>query len=174
MKVLFNINQGMRSGMVEAAKNKYHKHVDSDGTIWLVADGPGKGDAVYCSGGPGSQGFGGATLRFELVDGGVEMLTGPWHTNADALFSHTGVDVRDQFLTFGIVAEEREHVAGRWGANYYDKIIHHDSEPIVGTYDRIHNIAKTWAKENGKVCYYAFITPGGGSSGQESPKKDRV
>ena len=95
--------QPMICGSAVAEQNVYWLHVGKNGHRWLVADRPDCGSYVYVEGGPDSDGFGGRTLRFELVTGEVLELKGPWHSNSEALFAATGVDVRDKHLTFGVV-----------------------------------------------------------------------
>lgn len=171
-KVLFNINQGMKSGYDDAVKRKYKKFEGVSGDVWLVAVQPNEADNIYVSGGPNSQGFGGAILTFELEGGGVVKLQGPWHSNSHSLFADTGYDCRDKHLTFGIVAEEREPGSeGTYAAYLYSKIIHEDKEPTLGVFKRIEDIAQQWSDENGKECYYSVISSGGGSASRVRPKK---
>lgn len=171
-KVLFNSNQRMICGQSNAMSRKYHLYKGKSGNRWLVADQPNAGDNVYVEGSPNSDGFGGAILTFDLVLGGKLELKGPWHSNSDALFADTGIDVRNKFLTFGIVAQKRENgpkgMLFNW---YYDDIIHRDEEPTIGHYDRIERIANAWTKEHGKTCFYQFLTQGGGSAGSTRLEK---
>jgi hypothetical protein len=42
--------------------------------------------------GPGSfRGYGGSTLKFEMEDGTVKEVVGPWHSNSTAFFKDTGI-----------------------------------------------------------------------------------
>jgi hypothetical protein len=42
-----------------------------------------------------TEGYGGRTLTFQLVDGSTLEMVGPWNGNADHLFEDTGYDVRE-------------------------------------------------------------------------------
>lgn len=165
MKTLFVSHQQMISGYAEQTKREYRMFVGKSGLRWLVANQPNEGDNVYVEGGPGSNGFGGATLTFKLIDGGEVNLRGPWHSNSSDLFLDTGHDARAKHLTYGIIAEKRERVPYRWDLNYYDGVIHKDEEPTLGTYSRIETAAREWSNRNKKDCYYEFVSKGGSSAG---------
>ena len=95
-------------GSAEAESRKYYKYVGKSGKIWLVADQEDAAANIYAEGGPNSDGFGGRTLTFQLVNGSEIKLKGPWHTNAQALFEETGIDVRDRHYTFVVISRRRE------------------------------------------------------------------
>lgn len=97
------------SGQHEAQIRKYHLYNGRGGRIWLVSDQPNAADNVYVSNknnNPG-KGFGGARLTMLLVDGGEFVLNGGWHSNADSLYTDTGIDVRDTCLTRVIIGKNR-------------------------------------------------------------------
>ncbi len=161
--------QQMISGRGEAESRKYIPLVTEEGYLWLVADQPNMGDNVYfCSFDPRSQGFGGATLHFELVDGSSIDLPAPWHGNTDSLYHDTGIDIRDTHLTFVVVARDREHQG--WQCTYKD-VLYMDKEPMVGDFDRGEAIAKEWANKLGVpvMCYRQ--SAGGSSDGPVNPDK---
>jgi len=152
---------GMISGMAEAESRKYIPLVCDRG-LWLVADQPNMGDNVYfCSFDPRSDGFGGAVLRFNLVDGGHIDLPGPWHGNTDSLFYDTGIDIRDTHLTFVVVAKDRDHEDGQ---TIFKDVLYMDEKPTIGYFDRGEAIAKEWANKLGEPVMYYSESQGGSIS----------
>lgn len=164
----FSIYQPMHSASGEAAQYRYRLATGKDGRRWVYADAPNAADQVWVDGGPRSEGSGGRTLTFELADGGAVALQGPWKTSADGLFTATGVDIRDRYTTRGIVALERER--GRvYGPDIYREIIHYDEGPLVGTFDRVRDIARAAANVHGVRVSVGVISQGGGFGGWADP-----
>ena len=157
----------MISGFTEAAKPEYDIHVGKSGKIWLVGRVTDRGGAIYVQGdGPGSQGFGGATIgfRFNTVD--TIMLQGPWHSNPNSLFADTGVDYRNHHITFGVIGTDR-----KWEENktIITGLVYFDKEPTLGAYSRIEDLAKRLAAEQGKPLAFYFCIRGGSSCGVATP-----
>ena len=177
-RIVFGIHGGMDSnggynaGRTGATSLKYRVHHDGE-RRWLVADSEAPADNIYVEdlNPDSSEGFGGATLSFALVGGGVLKLRGPWHSNSEALFEATGIDIRDKHRTQGIVALKREHLQGR---TEYEGILHIDMEPIIGLYDRIKQLAQRFANEHGEPVFYAFKSAGGGASSRMDPTKQEA
>jgi hypothetical protein len=151
--------QPMRCGSAEAEERRYHKHIGKSGKIWLVADEEGAAAHVYVEGGPNSDGFGGRTLTFPLVDGTEVKLKGPWHANSDAMFADTGIDVRNQHFTSVCISEGVEY-----GRNYETicrGALYRD-ENVLGSFHRPDEIAREWARKLGHRVYMAAQSDGGG------------
>lgn len=155
----------------EAESKKYHMYVGKSGRRWLVADVRNAGEYIYVEGGPNSRGFAGRTLRFELVDGGFVELQGPWCTEPEGLFKDTGIDVRDKFLTFCVIAKRRRYIDKGTRLVMVD-ILYKDDEPQLGPYGRpeIKALAKKFATELGHSVQYHYSTLGGGSTGPVDPE----
>ena len=153
-------HEQMLCGSYEAEVRKYNKYIDTSGKIWLVADQPNKADNIYVQGGVNSDGFGGRELSFTLVDDTVIKLKGPWHTNSEALYSATGVDVRDTHLTFGCVSRARDYEGNK--TNMVD-VIYIDEQPTLGLFQRIANIAKNLVNKH-KCTLYTYTQSQSGSS----------
>jgi hypothetical protein len=175
-KVEFSIHGPMISGQHDAQIRRYKK-IQGEHKTWYVSLDDNAGDHIYCTpehcenepGYKGFQGFGGATLRFELEDGTVDNIKGPWHSNSDALYCDTKHDIRDKHITQGIIAKERIHKD--YYTSIYKKIIHYDIEPVIGLFNRIEDIAQQYANDNDCDVYYAVRSDGGGSSGCCKPIK---
>lgn len=153
----------------EAAQHKYHCYVDKSGNRWLVADTLNAAENVYVEDkNPKSQGFGGATLTFPLVDGTSISLKGPWHTTAGSLYENTGVDVRDKHYTFCLIALKREGYP-----TVYRDIVYIDKDPVLGDYHRkeVEDLAQQYADELGQYVYFYKSTKGGSCSTPMVPKK---
>lgn len=146
------------SGADVAESLKYHKYEDVSGGVWLVADQPNAGDNIYflddC---PNSQGFGGATLTFQLVDGTKIALRGPWHSNSNSLYKHTGVDVRDKIFTFVVISEDADYRTAK-NVLYMDNS---ENKYVLGSYNRGEEIAKKWANKLSKPVFVYAKSLGG-------------
>jgi len=174
--VKFSIYQGMKSGFAEQAALKYKKIVGKE-SIWYVALQSNQADNIYVTSKSGPtkfgsfEGFGGATLLFELEDGTVDSVKGPWHSNSGALLADTGYDITKLTLTRGLVAKKKEFTEN-WKEEEYSGILHYDEEPILGTYTRILDIAQDFANQLGQDIWYAMVSKGGGTSGCKHPIKE--
>jgi len=171
-------NQPMICGQSEAASRKYKKFQGKSGRFWYVSVQENEGDNVYVSpdvretkpGYRGFQGFGGATIPFELEDGTVDHVRGPWHSNCEALFQDTGYDARDKHLIFGVIARDfGPDPDNPWGQGIMIDVIWMDEKPTVGSFDRVTELAKEIANKEGKpvICYSR--STGGSSRGQVKP-----
>lgn len=152
----------------EAESKKYHMYVGKSGRRWLVADVPNAGEHVYVEGGPNSRGFAGREISFELVDGTILVLKGPWKTT-EGLFKDTGIDVSDKFSTFCVIAKSRRYVNGRL---VMVDVLYKDDEPKLGFYGRpeIREMAKRFATELGHSVQYHYDTRGGGCTAPVDPE----
>jgi hypothetical protein len=140
------------------------------GQTWLVpVDIPNSGDFVHFHTKDNQDGYGGAMIEFRLNDGTSIKLKGPWHSNADSLLASTGIDCTKKHLSYGIVALDvvRDYKNG----DVFKKVLYMDSEPVIGAYDRIEQIAENFMKEFKVKVTYSFMTPGGGSSGWKAEEK---
>lgn len=159
--------QPMISGRGSAESRRYRKYLGKSGRTWLVADQPNPAANIYVEGGPNSRGFGGSTLTFPLVDGGEVSLKGPWHTNSDALFADTGVDVRDKHYTFVVISRRRE--SGPIFETICVDVLYRDEEPQLGSFHRGDLLARQWAREIGAPVHLYSSSEGGSSSGFVKP-----
>lgn len=157
----------MVCGSAEAESRRYHKYFGKNGRTYLVADQPDAGANVYVSGGPNSDGFGGRTLTFPLVEGGEIKLKGPWHTNSGDLFANTGVDVRDRHYTFVVISRGRE--SGEHYESIMTDVLYVDNEPQLGSFHRGDSLARQWAQHLGVPVYLYSQSSGGSSCGQVKP-----
>ena len=155
-------NMPMICASAEAEQRKYRKINGKHGSIWLVAVQDNPASNIYYWSPGKSDGFAGRTLRFELEDGSHLDLQGPWHSNAEDLFTTTGVDVRDKYLTFGIIAKSSEHktIKNPGYLNSYvtvfKDVLYQDKDWTVGYFDRIEDMAQNMANELGKkVVFYS-------------------
>lgn len=152
----------MVSASGEASKYKYRLYHSGSGKQWLVADIPNAGDEVYMEGGPNSQGFGGATLAFELLGGGEIKLKGPWHSSSHALWEAIGIDVRDKHLTFVVISRGRRYENGQ---AILTDVIYKDEEPVIGSFDRGKELARRLGHYIRRNLYLYSKSSGGSSCG---------
>lgn len=96
------------SGRGEAVSRVYRLVKGESRHVWLYpANEKNPADHIYMTNNPENttsneqlfQGFGGATLPMPLENGKTYMLHGGWHSNSEALFKDTGVDLREKHLT---------------------------------------------------------------------------
>lgn len=165
MHIILN-HQYMFSGQEEAQNRKYNLYEDKYGVTWLVSDQLNAADNIYCSNKnnkPG-EGFGGAKLKMPLVGGGEFILNGGWHSNADALFSHTGIDVRHTYLTLVIIGENRTYNTQH--RTIITNVLYYETKPQLGIYDRYKNICgQALHQYNLDHVIYYMESKGGSSDG---------
>jgi hypothetical protein len=154
----------MISGQGEAVSRKLKLATAKDGCRWLYNDDlPDAGAFIYVEGGPNSQGFGGATIPFQLVDGTTLHLKGPWHSNSEALFGACNIDLRSRHLTWGCIGTGRDWEQSRskiTGLLYFDP-----EGGLEGPFNRIEAMAQAMAKERGEQLAYYSGSHGGSSCG---------
>lgn len=158
-------DRSMISGISEAESRKFKVVMGNQGRRWLYNDEiPGCGAWVYCEGGPGSKGFGGSTITFQLLEGGELSLKGPWHGNPDSMFRETGIDLRKRHITYGVIGENREYArdAGGWAIT---NVLYFDTEPQEGDFSRIEQLANEFAMLLGKEVAFYSETHGGSTNG---------
>lgn len=149
----------------EAGKRKYHKYEDNKrkGYFYLVADQVNAADNIYCGydHDTKSDGFGGRWLTFELVGGGEIQLQGPWHTNSDDLFRHTGIDIRNIHATIVVIGKSVRYEEGNCNPIIYD-LVYQDEDWVISDFDRKETI--DGAMKESTVPLYVYKESKGGSS----------
>jgi len=144
----------MFSGQGEAVSNKYHKYLGKSGNTWLVADNDHAAENVYVTANPKNikgNGFGGATLKMPLVEGGEFLLNGGWNGNSEALFEDTGIDVRNQCRTFVVLSKEMVYTDDDTYRTILRDIVYMDKEPTLGLFSRNKELIKKFPEA--KYCY---------------------
>jgi hypothetical protein len=156
-------------GQADAVLQRYHKHIGKSGNTWLVADSDYAAENVYVTNNPqnttskgqGFEGFGGATLKMPLVDGSIFELHGGWHSNSDALFADTGIDVRDKYRTFVVLAMDKEYVKGTDSQYRFKDVVYRDAAPVIGRFNRYKELINQYPEAR---VYYSS-SHGGNLSG---------
>jgi hypothetical protein len=119
---------------------------------------------------PHSEGYAGSFLSFEMEDGTVDKVKGPWHSNSDALYDDTGVDVRNTYPTRVILARNRVFGDGGLRATFQD-VFYLEETPILGRYNRYLSVIDRFFQGNpewnGMVFYYMDSNGGSSSGGME-------
>lgn len=154
----------MYSGQDEAVAQRYHRYAGKSGNTWLVAGSEAAAENIYVTNTPansGGEGFGGAHLPMPLLDGTTFVLKGGWHSNSDALFVDTGVDVRNKYRTFVLLAMERDSTEDGTFRSVFRRIIYQDEKPVLGRYDRYKEIIQAHPEAD----YYYMDSRGGSSHG---------
>jgi len=155
------------------AETKVYKAVPSNLTnkVWLVPLNESPGN-IYCD--PkdsNSNGFGGSILKFQLEDGTIHEAKGPWHSNPDSLFEHTGIDLRNYHMTFGVIADKIE-------CNYKTMeytatgIYYKDEQLTIGKHSRIKDLSKYYANLLGKRISYFAKSEGGSCLAWADPETE--
>jgi hypothetical protein len=157
----------MFSGQEDAQCRRYRKIEDKMGHVWLVALQEAAAENVYVHDpkATNSQGFGGATLSFTLEDGSIYHAKGPWHSNADSLFSATGIDVRNTHRTFVVLAKERDTTTDGSYRTILRGVLYKDKEPVLGSFHRYKELIKQFPEAK----FYYSQSHGGSSCGPISP-----
>lgn len=125
------------------------------GKTWLYrTDVPNSGDFIYVSDpspSGGMRGFGGSELRFDVGDG-VLALSGPWHSNSDALFEDTGIDLTMLHSTIVVITSGE------------DGVIYAEDNPVLGLFNRGHALAEALAAIHGGPLKLYSESNGGSST----------
>jgi len=107
-----------------------------------------------------------------LEDGTTEKLRGPWHTNSDALYENTGVDLRDKHLTFVVIGKGRKtHRTRRGWVDKITEVLYQDDKPIVGEFDRGKKLAQSMVNKLKQTVYCYTRSQGGSSNSPIKPKE---
>jgi hypothetical protein len=113
---------------------------------------------------PRSEGFYGRTIEFLLDTDrhpeAVHPAVGPWHSNADALFDRTGIDLRDRHRTYGAIALEKTMTTYETRLH---GILHLDSAVTVGRFSRLEDLAHDWQRRLGRPVTVYRESAGGSS-----------
>jgi len=156
--------QPTRFGMDEVNRRVFKK-VETKTKIWYIPIQDNAADDLHVlikneNPNSGFKGYGGATLSFALEDGTVDMVKGPWHSNSDSLLADTGIDLKNKTLTIGAIGKDRIFEDRR---TFLEDILHEDTDWVLGSFNRIKDMAQKFADDLGiKVWYYSQST--GGSS----------
>lgn len=173
------LRRGMTCGSAKAESRTYKKINGSrPGTIWLVANQEEAADNVYFhdSNDHNSDGFAGRVIHFQLEStvpgqtGDVISLKGPWHSNANALFSDTGYDCRATCRTRVIVSKGHAY-DDKYRQVLTDVIYNEPKEGKLGLFDRDDEIAQKIADETGETVYLYSESSSGSCSRQVKPSK---
>ncbi len=163
---VYTNTQQMSSARGKVASETYRAHKVGNRT-WFE---PVSGDAskIVLHDPSCEEGFGGSETDMRLESGEVVTVKGPWCSNADALKSQTGIDLTNNHLTFGFVADEIDY---DWDKKTYTcRGVHHvDDCPTLGQFSRIDQIAKYHAKRLGRRVRVYSESQGGSSFGWEDP-----
>ena len=154
----------------EAVEPIYRKIIGKSGCTWLVPIGKFAADNIQVSDGKPGNGYYGHTMVFNLEDGSTAEFIGLWHTNSDALFKDTGLDIRNKHATKVIIAEVAEYAKGDHRPTL-SGIVYEDKDFEEGTFNRGTDLAEIFADKLNKPVYYYVMTGGGAHSGWKSPKE---
>lgn len=107
------------------------------------------------------RGYGGSMLRFELEDGTVREVKGPWHTNSAAFLAETGILITDLHLT-RLTIRDNDHNG---------KILYEEKEPVLGPFMRGERIVQQLANLLERPLYCERESEGGSSKHTCFPDK---
>ena len=169
-------SKGMICGSADAESRRYHKVLGKSGRYWFYPENEIAGN-VYVTPNPeenrpgykGFRGFGGREISFPLVDGTTDKIRGPWHSNSDALFSDTGVDLRDRHITFVVISRGVKSDPDNYMGTIMTDVLHIDEEPTIGSFERGKKLAQEIANKEGKPVQCYSESRGGSSRGMIKP-----
>jgi hypothetical protein len=172
MKIFDSGELPIISGQGEAIKNVYDVHRGESGFLWLVPSNiKSKADHIYVQGKNGSDGFGGATLNFDISHGDSISLSGAWKTGPGALLKDTGIDLTNTFSTFVVVGRRRIHPPNSYMRGVIEDVVYQDGDWTIGSYDRGMEMAKSLVKELNETLYLYRMTQGGAMGRQITPEQ---
>lgn len=110
----------------------------------------------------GSEGYAGRWLVFPTIDGTTVTLQGPWHSNSDALFEHTGIDVRNQHYVQLVVGLSRDQ-----GPSYRTTIkdIVYYEPPGINAFNVYKSVLRQLYEKYHRPLYYWHGGSGGSTYG---------
>lgn len=156
----------MFSASHQQSLSVYDHHIGKSGQHWFVATGNDRGGKCYVwdPRDRDSRGFAGRTLTFRLSDGTTMVVKGPWHSNSDALFADTGVDVRNEHVTWGCIGLNRVYRRNNAGDSigYITEVVYFDPTPMVGPFNRVDDYA-IYLQKTTRAHLYVFSMSVGGS-----------
>lgn len=130
---------------------KFHSdEVDED--YYVPVDIVNPGDELHVTDSQPSRmrGYGGSILKFEMEDGSVESVPGPWHTNSKAFFKHTGINIGELHLTRITIWDGKD-------------CIYQEKEPVLGAFYRGERIAQQLAVIRNRSITVRSESSSGGS-----------
>lgn len=103
-------------------------------------------------------GFSGRKIELKMEDGSKTILNGPWHSNSEALFQQTGVDLRNKCASIGAISKSRDYKDSEC---VLIDILYKDNDVVIGRFDRIKELAHQMSKDLGVKLAYFSATSGG-------------
>lgn len=162
----------MFSASGDAESRAYKLVAGKSGRRWLYNDENfNAGANIYVEGRAGSQGFGGRTICFPLIDGGHVALRGPWASNTHSFFTDTGIDLRSRHATWGCIGRRRERHNDRTAIC---DLIYFDPKPVEGEFDRVEKLARSMSDQRGELLYFYSMSHDGSSCGPVNWDKHRA
>lgn len=158
-------------------KEVFRKVTGKSGNTWLVKVVPPAGSKVYRTNNPenttgkgGGYGFGGATISFTTVDGEFK-AHGPWHSNAEALYEDTELDIRHLHLTRVWVAEGAGFEEGSYKTVPHGEVYYRENVPAMGEFHRGKAIGQAIANLYQKRVFVYSESDGGSSCTPINPEE---
>lgn len=147
-------------------------HVGKSGRIWLVqATAPVDGWIYVSDTDPDSRGFAGGSMTWNVPSQNCKItLRGPWHASPSDLYEDTGVDVRDQNLSQGVVSRGITHGNAGICSALYSDVLHFDDTPVVGLSCRVKSIAQELANKHQEKLKWWSAHSRGGMGGTVEPE----
>jgi len=150
-----------------------HSYLEMDnGDLWFwPKDHPNAGDHIHYwrrAENP-RHGYGGRTIVFKIGEEDHDWISvkGPWHSNSGALLNNTKVDLTCNHLTWGVIGYERRQDKTLMGV--ITDIAYMDSRPVVGTFNRLADIAQFIADDSKKRVVMYMASVGGSRAGWIDP-----
>jgi hypothetical protein len=159
-----------RYGFAHVATQKIYKKIETkSGHTWYIpVNTKYQVENIHVANNLNRNGYGGSTLHFMLEDGTKEPVKGPWHSNADSLFKDTGIDLRNTYLTWGIIGRN-------FGKDYanptIEDVLYIDKQWCQGSFYRIEYLANKMAKQLNKNLVFFSQSCGGSVSGHAFTEK---
>jgi hypothetical protein len=174
--------------------NRIHRRFETDrGTYYVPVDICNSADWLHVdTHDPRSDGYGGSTLNFKLLDGLIDPVKGPWHTNSTAFRHDTGIDIEDLhetrvvlYKTRQVTKTTRRHermddgrlVWGNWPTEITEKVeppIYEEKDFVLSDFYRGERIAHAIAALREEPIYVESYSRGGSSEHTVFPGKTKM
>tara|TARA_R110000782_G_scaffold270483_1_gene371773 strand:- start:5766 stop:6302 length:537 start_codon:yes stop_codon:yes gene_type:complete len=167
MNINFGIYKPQQCAETEQQKSIYRKVIGKAATWYYAINKENSADFIYAST-RNKEGFGGRELQFELEDGTVDIVIGPWQGAASSMKQETGVDITNKHLMSFVVCEKYKYAEGHYQNGECINVLHGAFNECMD-FDDPRNIARKIAMEREDLdsVYLVQVSSGGGMAGYE-------
>ena len=167
MNIKFGIYKPKQCAESEKQKAIYQKLEGKSATWYYAINKENVADYIYAST-RNKEGFGGRSLQFELEDGTIDNVVGPWQAGAENMKKETGVDITKKHLMSFVVCEKYKNAEGFYQNGECINVLHSAFNECMD-FNEPKRIAQQIAIDRDDLdsVYLVQVSSGGGMAGYE-------